>query len=115
MPIHSSTLQVPPKSPKTPSQRQFAHGQMGHAIPHQFNKTFKPGKCNFCSEYMFNGKFLLSMILVIEMQLYHIYLLFQVSNVKHVNFVAIEIVNIWYPPLVDLVKNWWMPIWANFK
>ena len=57
MPIHSSTLQVPPKSPKTPSQRQFAHGQMGHAIPHQFNKTFKPGKCNFCSEYMFNGKY----------------------------------------------------------
>ena len=45
------------------------------------------------------------MILVIEMQLFHIYLLFQVSNVKHVNFVAIEIVNIWYPPLVDLVKN----------
>ena len=64
MPIHSSTLQVPPKSPKTPSQRQFAHGQMGHAIPHQFNKTFKPGKCNFCSEYMFNGK--LPGVLLIE-------------------------------------------------
>lgn len=64
MPIHSSTLQVPPKSPKTPSQRQFAHGQMGHAIPHQFNKTFKPGKCNFCSEYMFNGKFLRKVLLI---------------------------------------------------
>lgn len=45
---HSSTLQVPPKSPRTPRS-------MGHLIKHRFTKTFKPGKCDHCSEYMFNG------------------------------------------------------------
>jgi hypothetical protein len=43
-----STLQVP-KSPRTPRS-------MGHLIKHRFTKTFKPGKCDLCSEYMFNGK-----------------------------------------------------------
>ena len=49
-PVAHSTLQVPPKSPKTPRQ-------MGHLIPHRFAKTFKPGKCNYCQDYMFNGTF----------------------------------------------------------
>ncbi len=42
------SLQVPPKSPRTPRS-------MGHAIRHLFKKTLKPGKCDHCSEYMFNG------------------------------------------------------------
>ncbi len=29
---------------------------MGHAIRHRFKKTLKPGRCDHCSEYMFNGK-----------------------------------------------------------
>ena len=33
-------------------------------MSHQFNKTFKPGKCNFCSEYMFNGEFLRKVLLI---------------------------------------------------
>ena len=45
-----STLQVP-KSPRTPRS-------MGHLIKHRFTKTFKPGKCDYCSDYMFNGKIL---------------------------------------------------------
>ena len=49
-PIASSTLLVPPKSPKTP------RAQFGHRIQHKFVKTFKPGKCNHCQDYMFNGK-----------------------------------------------------------
>lgn len=28
---------------------------MGHLIKHRFTKTFKPGKCDYCSDYMFNG------------------------------------------------------------
>merc|ERR1719360_338954 len=28
---------------------------MGHQIRHRFTKTFKPGKCDLCSDYMFNG------------------------------------------------------------
>ena len=48
-PLAHSTLQVP-KSPRTPRS-------MGHLIKHRFTKTFKPGKCDHCSEYMFNGKF----------------------------------------------------------
>jgi hypothetical protein len=47
-PFAQSTLQVP-KSPRTPRS-------MGHVIRHRFTKTFKPAKCNLCSEYMFNGK-----------------------------------------------------------
>merc|ERR1711962_1274094 len=47
MPIAHSTLQVP-KSPRTPRS-------MGHLIKHRFTKTFKPGKCDYCSDYMFNG------------------------------------------------------------
>ena len=49
-PLAHSTLQVP-KSPRTPRS-------MGHQIRHRFTKTFKPGKCDLCSDYMFNGKWI---------------------------------------------------------
>ncbi len=47
-PVGHSTLQVP-KSPRTPRS-------MGHVIRHRFTKTFKPARCDLCTEYMFNGK-----------------------------------------------------------
>lgn len=46
-PMAHSTLQVP-KSPRTPRS-------MGHLIRHRFTKTFKPARCDLCTEYMFNG------------------------------------------------------------
>lgn len=46
-PYAQSTLQVP-KSPRTPRG-------MGHVIRHIFSKTFKPARCDLCTEYMFNG------------------------------------------------------------
>ena len=48
-PLGHSTLQVP-KSPRTPRS-------MGHVIRHRFTKTFKPARCDLCTEYMFNGNF----------------------------------------------------------
>ena len=51
VPLAHSTLQVP-KSPRTPRS-------MGHLIKHRFTRTYKPGKCDYCSDYMFNGKILL--------------------------------------------------------
>jgi len=44
----SASLQVP-RSPRTPRS-------MRHAIAHRFKKTLKPGRCDHCSEYMFNGE-----------------------------------------------------------
>ena len=48
VPLAHSTLQVP-KSPRTPRS-------MGHLIKHRFTRTYKPGKCDYCSDYMLNGK-----------------------------------------------------------
>ena len=45
--LAQSTLPLP-KSPCTPRS-------MGHAIRHRFKKTYKPGKCDLCEEYMFGG------------------------------------------------------------
>ena len=47
-----STLPLP-KSPCTPRS-------MGHAIRHRFKQTMRPGKCDLCEEYMFKGKYSLS-------------------------------------------------------
>jgi len=44
----SLQLQVP-RSPRTPRS-------MRHAIRHRFKKTLKPGRCDLCQEYMFNGE-----------------------------------------------------------
>ncbi len=46
----SQSLQLPPKSPRTPRS-------MGHAIRHRFKKTLKPGRCDHCSGNMLTGKF----------------------------------------------------------
>ena len=54
----NSNLRVP-VSPRTPgtgsSSYNLSHRPMTHMIAHRFTKTFKPGTCDFCQEYFFQG------------------------------------------------------------
>jgi len=52
----SSSLQVP-RSPRTPAPNLNlpCNRPMAHSINHRFTKTFKPARCDFCSELFFQG------------------------------------------------------------
>ena len=52
----SVNLKVP-RSPRTPgpTSTNLSHRPMTHMIAHRFTKTFKPGTCDFCQEYFFQG------------------------------------------------------------
>ena len=56
--VATSNLRVP-KSPRTPGpgsgSHNLSHRPMTHMIAHRFTKTFKPGTCDFCQEYFFQG------------------------------------------------------------